>query len=95
MSAISLEIELLERLRAQPDLAGAGLSIAPGWFGDGLVIMSGRHCRGHWRVVDGRFEWTPPGQQGVRESASTVDDAVRCTLRLFLASLPLHTTHKA
>ncbi|MGE3064306.1 MAG: hypothetical protein AB7K67_01870 [Hyphomicrobiaceae bacterium] len=80
--SVTLERELLEKLRELPELKPCCIYAAPGWYGDGIVILSGRQSRGHWRVLDGKFEWTPSGSNQPRHLVNTLEDALRDTIRL-------------
>lgn len=87
MPSISLDRQLIARLRTFSEISDSGFLISEGLTGTGVTVFRDQKYFGSWRVISGSLVWTDAALDPRRQTFETVDEAVRHMLLLILRTL--------
>jgi hypothetical protein len=87
MFSVPLDQQLRRRLIDIPEISGSGFSTREGLTGSGVTILKGRTYFGSWRLTAGKLMWVSSTMGEGNVLATSVDDAIRHTMLMILASL--------
>ncbi|AGK58870.1 hypothetical protein HYPDE_35993 [Hyphomicrobium denitrificans 1NES1] len=88
MKCAAPDAELLRQLADIPEVRLSGFSVREGLAGTGVTVLKGRNYFGSWRAtVQGELVWTFADLSEPGRTVASVDEALRYTLLLILASI--------
>ncbi len=88
MKRAAPDAELLRQLADIPEVGLSGFAVREGLAGTGVTVLKGRDYFGSWRATQhGELVWTFADLSEDGRTVATVDDALRYTLLLILASV--------
>lgn len=88
MKRAAPDAELLRRLTDIPEVGLSGFAVREGLAGTGVSVLKGREYFGSWRATsEGELVWTFADLSEEGRTVTSVDEALRYTLLLILASV--------
>lgn len=88
MKRAAPDTELLRRLSDIPEVGLSGFAVREGLTGTGVTVLKGREYFGSWRATsEGELVWTFAELSDEGRTVTSVDEALRYTLLLILASV--------
>lgn len=88
MKRVPPDTELLRQLMDIPEVGLSGFAVREGLAGTGVTVLKGRDYFGSWRATpQGELVWTFADLSEEGRTVTAVDDALRYTLLLILASV--------
>jgi hypothetical protein len=88
MKRAGADAELLRQLMNMSEVRLSGFSVREGLAGTGVTVLKGENYFGSWRATaNGELVWTFADLAEPGSTVATVDEALRYTLLLILASI--------
>ncbi len=87
MLPVPLDQQLRSRLADITEISNSGFSTRQGLTGSGVTVLKDRTYFGSWRLTAGKLMWVSATSREANFLATSVDDAIRQTMLMILASL--------